>query len=304
MRCIAAFVLLHCASAFVAPTASTRRSHVQLHAAAVIEPAKDVPKLLEKQRATVDALKGVAPDFSEVALLRFALAFPTQSEAATALKETLAWRSGAGSEIVAAAGAAYKEAFATGKYNNAPVRDGAPHAKTINQYITPKNILTMSTAEGDLVYVIRASLIDDTKMMRSVSVAQLVEFLLYVKEIHALVADARSARTGRLCTVVFANDISGISQIPDRKFSQALTQSSDQYEKLYPSLAGATLITNLPFVLQAFVGLFTPLFPQSLQDRLKFVPAPYLGKLKDLTPLAGGASRKVFLGELKRLLKK
>ena len=304
MRCIAAFVLLHCASAFVAPTASTRRSHVQLHAAAVVEPAKDVPKLLEKQRATVDALKDVAPDFSEVALLRFALAFPTQSEAATALKETLAWRSGAGSDIVAAAGAAYKEAFATGKWNNDPVREGAPHAKAINQYITEKNILTMSTAEGDLVYVIRASLIDDTKMMRRVSVAQLTEFLLYVKEIHSLVADARSARTGRLCTVVFANDISGISQIPDRKFSQALTQSSEQYEKLYPSLAGATLITNLPFVLQAFVGLFTPLFPQSLQDRLKFVPAPYLGKLKDLTPLAGGASRKVFLGELKRLLKK
>ena len=124
------------------------------------------------------------------------------------------------------------------------------------------SILTMSTAEGDLVYVIRASLIDDTKMMRQVSVAQLTEFLLYVKEIHALVADARSARTDRLCTVVFANDISGISQIPDRKFSQALTQSSEQYEKLYPSLAGATMIMNLPFVLQAFVGLFTPLFPQ------------------------------------------
>ena len=86
----------------------------------------------------------------------------------------------------------------------------------------------MSTAEGDLVYVIRASLIDDTKMMRQVSVAQLTEFLLYVKEIHALVADARSARTGRLCTVVFANDISGISQIPDRKFSQALTQVPEE----------------------------------------------------------------------------
>ena len=93
-------------------------------------------------------------------------------------------------------------------------------------------------------------------------------------------------------------------QIPDRKFPQALAQSSGQYEELYPSLAGATMIMNLPFVLQALVGSFAPLFPQSLQDRLKFVPAPYLGKLEDLTPLAGGASRKVFLGELKRLLKK
>ena len=118
-----------------------------------------------------------------------------------------------------------------------PSRNFALHAIDATPSFS-HSILTMSTAEGDLVYVIRASLIDDTKMMRQVSVAQLTEFLLYVKEIHALVADARSARTGRLCTVVFANDISGISQIPDRKFSQALTQSSEQYEKLYPSLAG------------------------------------------------------------------
>ena len=117
----------------------------------------------------------------------------------------------------------------------------------------------------------------------------------------------RSSRTldqpgrGRLCTVVFANDISGISQIPDRKFSQALTQSSEQYEKLYPSLAGATMIMNLPFVLQAFVGLFTPppahvASTSRLTGDFRTGPpqvrsGPYLGKLKDLTPLAGGASR-------------
>ena len=137
MRSVLAIVVLRFTGAFVAPSARTRTPS-RLHAAAVVEPAKDVPKLIEKQRATIDALKQQAPDFSEVALLRFALAFPTQSEASKALKDTLAWRSGAGSEIVAAAGAAYKEAFATGKWNNAPVRDGAPHAKTINQYITEK----------------------------------------------------------------------------------------------------------------------------------------------------------------------
>ena len=137
MRSVLAIAVLRVTGAFIAPAARTR-SHSRLHAAAVVAPAKDVPKLLEKQRATVDALKELAPDFSEVALLRFALAFPTQSEASKALKDTLAWRSGAGSEIVAAAGAAYKEAFATGRWNNAPVRDGAPHAKAINQYITEK----------------------------------------------------------------------------------------------------------------------------------------------------------------------
>jgi hypothetical protein len=267
-----------------------------------VAPDKDVAKLLEKQRANIDALKNIAPDFSEIALLRFAQGFPTQSEAKDALKETLAWRSGAGREIVEAAGAAYKAAFSEGRWNNDPVRDGAPNAKAINQFITEKNILTMSTDEGDLVYVIRASGIDDKKMMKQVSVDQLCDFLLYVKEIHALVANERSARTGRLCTVIFANDISGTSQVPDKKFSEALTQSSQQYTKLYPALAGPTLILNLPFILQAFVGLFKPLFPKAIQDRLKFEPSPYLGKLKDLTPLVGGAPRKVFLGELKQLV--
>ena len=144
MRRVLALAVLRCSGAFLAPSVrapSVRaRSRCQLNAAAttVIPPAKDVPKLIEQQRATIDALKEVAPDLSEVALLRFALAFPTQGEATTALKETLAWRSGAGSEIVAKAGAAYKEAFATGRWNNDPVREGAPHAKAINQYITEK----------------------------------------------------------------------------------------------------------------------------------------------------------------------
>ena len=56
------------------------------------------------------------------------------------------------------------------------------------------------------------------------------------------------------------------------------------------------MIMKLSFVLQAFVGCPCGASPCAIasavsrcNDRLKFVPAPYLGKLKDLTPLAGGA---------------
>merc|ERR1711988_1588101 len=90
---------------------------------------------------------------------------------------------------------------------------------------------------------------------------------------------------GRLCNVVFANDITGTRKAPDPLFAKALTASSKSYEKLYPSLAGPTLILNLPFILQAFVGLFKPLFPKAVQARLKFESAPYLTKLRELTPL-------------------
>ena len=54
------------------------------------------------------------------------------------------------------------------------------------RYITPKNILTVSTDDGDLVYVVRASLIEDKAMMSKVTVEQLVDYLLYVKEVHSL----------------------------------------------------------------------------------------------------------------------
>merc|ERR1712032_759362 len=109
--------------------------------------------------------------------------------------------------------------------------------------------------------------------------------------------------TGRLCNVIFANDISGTRKPPDPMFSQALTASSKQYEKLYPSLAGPTMILNLPFVLQAFIGLFKPLFPKSVQARLKFEEAPVLSKLGELTILTTDSSkRKLFLAEINDLL--
>jgi len=176
----------------------------------------------------------------------------------------------------------------------------------INPYITPKNILTLSKDDGDLVYVIRASLIDDKNMMTKVSVDQFVDFLLYAKEVHSLVVNARSAASGRLCNVIFANDVTGTRKPPDPQFSKALTASSKSYEKLYPALAGPTMILNLPFFLQAFVGLFKPLFPKSVQARLKFEGAPFLSKLGELTPLtyANGESKKKFMQEVDMLLAK
>mgnify|MGYP003311795129 CR=1 FL=1 len=103
-----------------------------------------------------------------------------------------------GKAITDAAREAVAAATAGGGWDNEPVRAAAPHAAAINEFITPKNILTLSTNEVDMVYVIPASIIDYRKLMKQVSVAQLVEFLLYVKEVHALVANARSVRTGRL----------------------------------------------------------------------------------------------------------
>jgi hypothetical protein len=64
------------------------------------------------------------------------------------------------------------------------------------------------------------------------------------------------------------------------------------------------MITNLPFVLQAFVGLIKPLFPKAVQNRLKFVRAPVLGEQTDLTPIVKDpATKKAFLDEIEKLLR-
>lgn len=264
---------------------------------------EDVASLLSSNRAQIDSLGAIAPELSEITRLRFALAFDTQVEAEKALRETVAWRSGAGKSIVESAEAAVAAATAGGAWDNEPVRAAAPYASAVNPYISPKNTLTLSTDDGDLVYCIRASLIDDKKLMDSVSVEQLTDFLLYVKEIHSLIVNMRSEKSGRFCKVIFANDITGVRQPPDSRFSKALSESSKSYEQLYPSLAGQTMILNLPFILQAFVGLFKPLFPKSVQERLVFTRAPVLAGLGELTPLTTNpTTKKAFLMEIKKLL--
>ena len=264
---------------------------------------KQIATLKNQKQAELKSLATIAPDLPDVQLLRFALAFPTKAEAETALNTAVTWRKGEGRSIVESAAAAVEAATAGGGWDNDAVRAAAPHAAVLNSYITPKNILTVSTDDGDLVYIIRASSINDKEMMSKVSVAQVSEFFAYVKEVHSLVANARSEQTGRLCEVIFANDISGIRKPPDKKFSEALTSSSKQYESLYPSLAGPTMILNLPFILQAFIGLFKPLFPKTVQAKLRFERAPVLASLKELTPLTTDVqSRSRFLSEVAKLL--
>ena len=280
--------------------ASVRRGAASMQ---VATKQTEVQSLLAKNSALLKQLAAIGPDVPEMTRLRFAMAFPDAEEAKANLRELVVWRAGAGRSMVESAAKAVAQATANGGWDNEPVRLAAPHAAVVNKFITPKNILTLSTAAGDLVYVIRASAIDDKEMMSKVSVEQLTDFLLYVKEVHSLVVNARSERTGRFCQVMFANDITGTRKAPDPLFAKALTASSKSYEKLYPSLAGPTMILNLPFILQAFVGLFKPLFPKTVQARLKFDSAPFLAKLEDLSRLTTDPKvRSGFLREVDGLL--
>ena len=114
----------------------------------------DVQSLLQANRARVDSLASIAPAMSELDRLRFVLAFGAEAE--SNLKETVAWRNGAGRAIVAWRRAPWPRPRHKVVGTTSPSE--RPHPRRYHQSVHhAQNIVTLSTDEGDLVYVIRAS---------------------------------------------------------------------------------------------------------------------------------------------------
>jgi CRAL/TRIO domain len=257
---------------------------------------------------TLPKLQRLAPSESgdEVFLLRFC----TCDDPEQALREAMKWRtSKAGADICASAKLAVTEAMAGGKkWDNDPVFARAPYATIIGQYITPANCITTTSRTGQLVYCIRAGSIDDKKLMGAVSVEQLVDFFLYVKEVNWQVANLRSSTDDNdtLQTIITCNDLAGVKLLGgSADFRTALSKSSKLAATIYPGLAGPTLLLNLPMLLSALVQLFTPLFPESVKARLKFVQGP-LKDVQDLRQIASSSTesavRRQFLDQLETAL--
>ena len=275
---------------------------------APLVPGAPLAPLLQQHASAITALKTAAPGTTadDAYLLRFVLSHDSHEEQLEALQRVKRWREGEGKTICDAAAQAIAAATADGGWDNGKVVDAAPHSEKIKPFIGAAQIQTIP-GSGYLAYVIRASAIDEGKLMASVSEGELAVFFVYAKEVNAQVALARSVATGKLVLFVTANDLSGINLSGGADFRSALSLASKQTASLYPGIAGPTLLLNLPRLLGALVKLFTPLFPQAVLDKLKFEQGP-LSQVKDLTGLmrgAGGespAARETFLRELDALL--
>jgi len=141
--------------------------------------------ILAKHASTITELKThAAQDFDDVQLLRFAVAFEDDVDAAVAaLKEADAWRKGEGKGIAEAAAAAVEAATAGGSWDNEEIFSRAPHGTKISPYISPtgSQFVTLISRDGQsgvpyLVKVVRAAGIDDKALMAAVSKEQLVDF--------------------------------------------------------------------------------------------------------------------------------
>lgn len=273
---------------------------------------KSVSTLLKENAERIDKLEKIAFDFENpptdrIFYLRYALK-EDEEEMEEQLKTTLAWRQGEGKEICASATAAINLAMSSDDgWNNAPVRDMAPHAKTINNFITSSQCLTTTINSGDLCYCIRAGQIDDVGLMSAVTLEQMTDFFLYCKEVNSIVANMRSSpdESDRLVSVLTANDLAGVKLVGgDATFRKALSAASTKANDLYPNLAGPTFLLNLPRLLGALVKLFTPLFPVEVRKRLKFESGP-LKNVSELLEISTDADKRaLFLGQIDAVLEK
>lgn len=272
-----------------------------------------VTTLLSENADMISELQKIAFEYpdaphDDIFYLRYCLSSTTKSkdEIIDQLKSTLEWRSNEGKDICASAAIAVASAVTPeGKWNNAPVRDAAPHAKVVNEYITPSQCLTTTTNTGDLCYCIRAGMIDDVGLMKEVSLQEMTDFFLYAKEVNAIVANRRSEDQDRLVSVLTANDLAGVKMIGgDATFRKALSAASTKANDLYPNLSGPTFLLNLPKLLSALTKLFTPLFPEEVRKKIKFERGPLedVDELVEISHSGDQAKREKFLSQIDTML--
>jgi len=271
--------------------------------------SRDVDELLSENADMIRELRtvtaGAGEDIDDLWLLRFILDNPDDMAAAKAAAQSaLEWRQGEGKPLIDAAKAAYAEATAGGGWNNKVIFEKAPNSAAIGKYMGPSGseMITVPTSTGDLCQVIRASAIDDSAMMKEVSVQQLVDFFLYAKEVNSLVLNARARATKKLGQVVTATDLSGPGGMGQSKdFRTALGETSKKGASLFPLVNGPTILLNLPILLSFLVRLFKPLFPKKVQAKIKFENGP-LKDVPDLKGLLEAGPRAKFVKEIEAIL--
>lgn len=264
---------------------------------------KELMKLHQAQVNEIRRLcKDLPAEYDEEKLLRFAVQHPGNAAAAAAnVREVLAWRRGEGAKIVAAAAAAVAKAKEGGRWDNGPVLAAAPHVERIGKYITPAQMVVVSTKTGDLVTCIRASTIDSETMMNEVTEQEMIDFFLYAREVNTLIADERSRKAGLLTRLIAANDLTDVSKFPAKGFQNALTGSAKKAVTLYPGYAGPTVLLNLPWVARVLVGILIPLFPGAVRDKIKFATGP-MSYMKDLKDITKEPTRSIFVDDLQAVL--
>ena len=232
------------------------------------------------------------------------------ADAESTLRDSLEWRRGVGRIVLEKAQEAVNEASNVtsdasasttarqkGRWKNAPVQRNLPHKFAVGEFLTDEQLTyVLDGQRARLVCCIQGRRIDEDGLMQAleaqsspddhamtcVDVEEAVDTLamrrlqhsfLYSKAVNARVCALLSLKTGVLVTVVTVNDLKDVSLRSTKlagQFRAALGGAARRGDRLFPTLAGPTVIANLPKAIQLLVGLVANLFPVSVRRFLTF----------------------------------
>lgn len=270
-----------------------------------------VSAMLKEHSSCIEQMKAEAskvvrnmsmePYCNDVFYLRFCVSTDYESDKSRleAFRNTLAWRQQEGKEVCDAARVAATEATKEG-WDYEPIHKGIPSA-IINKFFTPEKVLSIMLPHGDVMFCMNHGKIDDKKLMKSISSPKdVVDFMIYAKEVNAIMANQRSLQSDRLAYILTANNLHGASLASgDRGFRNALNESARLAAKHYPSLTGPTLMLNLPTWLTSVAKAFAP---SEVSHTMRFAQGP-LQHVEELTVIAtDGPERADFFTHLDKLV--
>ena len=222
---------------------------------------RDVDALLaanaDRVRVLLDALRaggaevGASTPYDDVWALRFCLSHQDDAEAESCARRTLAWRAKKSEMLAhAAKGEPYPRFARLEKYVAADY-----HGETL--------------ARGPL-YIIRAGISNPKAMMDDFSEEDVLDFMMYRKEIGFLKCDARTRSTRVLTKLVTVNDLNHVSLLsgPDKRFTAVLGKSSKLSEEYYPQLLDRAVLINVPYVFGAIWSLMKPLLSAKTRSKV------------------------------------
>lgn len=172
--------------------------------------------------------------YDDIWALRFVLSHPEDANAITAAKANIAWR---------------KE--------KAEMLEAARKGERLPRFAAVERFVAADyhgcTNSGAPLYLVRAGISNPTAMMDEIPKADVVDFMMYRKEIGFAKCDRITRSTRVLIKLVTVNDLNHVSLLAgtDKRFQVVLGESSKLSELHYPQLLDRAVLVNVPYIFSA-----------------------------------------------------
>ena len=194
---------------------------------------------------------GEGTGYDDIWALRFCLSNESDEDALKNATETLRWRE-----------------------ENKEILDAAAEGTSLDRFAPLEKLVITDyhgyTTAGAPLFVVRAGISNAPAMMDAYKQVQVVEFMMYRKEIGFLLCDSITRKTRILTKLVTVNDLNHVSLVAgtDSRFSKVLGAVSKKSEIVYPQLLDRAVLINAPYVFSAMWGLVKGLLSKKTRSKI------------------------------------